>query len=392
MYRASGCANVSALYAFNDDSGELQSAITTNLVSGEEYYIVVWVGSVESATNNLKVQLRVSQPTVPVNDSCEGAEVIPSIIPSTGYLTAVTDTTLAGTTLSLTPTCASSDPDSQPSREIWYRFAPAAAGTYILSTKGAGDTLTTVNDTLIAIYTNEAPCTGIWLPLGGGCNDNGFSQAAFSVNLRGDTTYFILVYDNSAEPIAGETLVQLRVTPAAAPTVTTLPVVSIASTGAVLSGTINANGLRSSYWFEWGPTAGLGSTSRVRFIFGDNPVVVTTNLAIQPPPPQTLQPNTPYFYRFVAANDNGMSRGEEQQFLWSDTPPRLEAPVRVGNDIRLQFTGNHAQLYQIQSTTGFNSVPWIALGLATNTSANAFQYLHRAGANDINRLYRIQLP
>jgi hypothetical protein len=115
----------------------------------------------------------------------------------------------------------------------------------------------------------------------------------------------------------------------------------------------------------------------VRFIFGDNPVVVTTNLAIQPPPPQTLQPNTPYFYRFVAANDNGMTRGEEQQFLWSDTPPRLEAPVRVGNDVRLQFTGNHAQLSQIQST---------------NTSANAFQYLHRAGANDINRLYRIQLP
>ena len=77
---------------------------------------------------------------------------------------------------------------------------------------------------------------------------------------------------------------------------------------------------------------------------------------------------------------------------WSDTPPRLEPPGSVRNDVRIQYTGNPAQLYQIHSTTGFSSVPWTALGLATNTSANAFQYLHRAGANDINRLYRIQLP
>ncbi|HXJ57804.1 MAG TPA: hypothetical protein VNU68_14195, partial [Verrucomicrobiae bacterium] len=340
---------------------------------------------------NLKVQLRVSHPTVPVNDSCAGAEVIPASIPATGHLTAVTDTSLATTTAGLTPSCVPTDPDRIPSRDTWYRFTPAGSGAYTFSTK-PNETQTTVDDTLISIYTSAADCDS-FVEVGGGCNDNDVNRAAFVLNLVGGTPYYIVVWDNSPDIIPGETLVQLRVTPASAPTVITLPVVSIASTGAVLSGSINANGLRSSFWFEWGPTSGLGSTSRVRFVFGTAASAIVTNLVVQPPFLQTFQPNSTYFYRFVATNDSGMGRGEEQQFVWSNLPPHLETPVRTGTDVRLQFNGNPAQLYLIQSATNLTGTSaWADLGLATNTSGNAFQYLHRRGGTDTNRLYRLILP
>jgi hypothetical protein len=393
LYRStSGCSGVSTIYAFNEDSGLLQSAITTNLVAGEDYYVVVWVGPIETATNNLHVQLRVTHPAPPANDSCAGAELIPETLPSTGYVTGVADTTLAVDTLALPPSCAPSSVDRVPSRDVWYRFRPASSGTYIFSTK-MNETQTTVDDTLIAIYTSANECAGPMTEVSGGCNDNDVSRAAFGLSLAGGTQYYIVVWDNSPEVIPGESFIQLRITPAAAPTITTLPPISIASTGAVLSGTINANGLRSSFWFEWGPTAGLGSTSRVRFVFGSS-ATITTNLSVQPPAPQTLQPNAPYFYRFVAVNDSGMTRGEERQFVWSNTSPHLDRPVLPGNgDLQISFTGNPAQLYLLQSATNLASAsPWSNVGLATNTSGSAFQYMHRRGALDRTRLYRLELP
>jgi hypothetical protein len=89
-----------------------------------------------------------------------------------------------------------------------------------------------------------------------------------------------------------------------------------------------------------------------------------------------------------------MTRGEERQFVWSNTSPHLDRPVLPGNgDLQISFTGNPAQLYLLQSATNLASAsPWSNVGLATNTSGSAFQYMHRRGALDRTRLYRLELP
>src|SRR5262249_21786032 len=158
----------------------------TNLVAGTDYYTVVWVGPIETSTSNLILQLLVTKPSVPANDTCAGAEVI-SAVP---YLSAITDTTLATTDPSLDPSCASADVDRLTSRDVWYKFQPSSTATYIFSTK-AEETATTVEDTLISIYTSANACTGPFTEVSGACNDNGVGRAVFAHSLNAGTTYYI---------------------------------------------------------------------------------------------------------------------------------------------------------------------------------------------------------
>ena len=381
IYTSTGgaCAGATNLHAFNEDSGLLRSAVTTNLAANTDYYIVVWVGPIETATNNLLLQLSVTKPAVPANDTCAGAEVIAGV----PFLSTVADTTLA-TTSSLNPSCAPTDIDRLPSRDVWYRFTPTVSGTYIFSTK-TGETATTVDDTLVAIFTAPS-CGGPYTELSGSCNDNGVGRAVFARALTAGTLYFIVVWDNSPDFISGETLVQLRVSAATEPSVTTLPLMSIASTGAVLSGTVNANGLQSRFWFEWGPTTGLGNTSQVKLIFANSTTSFTTNLAVG-----GFLPDTVYHYRFAAANSINTVRGDDYTFVWSSTRPHIDAPARTpSGNFRFQFDGNPAQLYQIQTSTDF--LHWGDLGLATNVSSTLFQYIHTHGGLDPDRFYRATLP
>src|SRR5213075_2043194 len=74
-----GCAGATNLYTYNDDSGLLRSALTTTFTNTTDYYVVVWVASIETGTSNLIVQLHVTQVTRPANDTCATAEVIAGV-------------------------------------------------------------------------------------------------------------------------------------------------------------------------------------------------------------------------------------------------------------------------------------------------------------------------
>jgi len=377
---ASPCGPMNLL-TYNEDSGLLRSAIYTSLTNNRDYYIVVWVGAVESATNNLLLQLRVSKPTVPTNDTCAGAEVIPGNA-TFPYNTLQTDTTMATDDPGVFPGCAPSDPDRVPSRDVWYKFTPAVSDAYIFSTRESG---TTVEDTLLALYSGN--CPGPFTELS--CNDNSIARGVIARALTGGTTYYLAAWDNSPEFITGETLMQIRVSRAAAPTIVTLPPSSIASTGAVLNGTVNANALQTRFWFEWGPTSGLGTTSQVKVILANSTTTLDTNIAIN-----GFTPNTTYRYRFVATNTAGMSRGDERTFAWSNTPPRMVSPLQVGNSVSFEFDGNSNQVYLIQDSTSLSATlpTWQTLGRATNTSnPSHFHYTHRS-AVDPNRFFRIWAP
>jgi len=398
---AGGCAGPFVNFACNDDAGgpDNRAGITTNFNAGTTYYIVVWVSVGEDFTDPNRIvalQLLVTRPEIPVNDSCAGAEVISPSGPFP-YSTAVTDTMRATTGSQVRPSCVT-DPEQIPSRDVWYRFTPATTNSYVFST--GADTATTVSDTVMTIYTSVGGCNGPFAELQGGCNDNTLGRAAFSHVLDGGTQYYIVVWDNSPDPISGETRVQLRVSPATAPTAITLPATSISSTGAVLNGIVNNNGASDNggralarFWFEWGPTLAYGNSSQAKLMFAGSTTALTTNLPVGPVSGVFL-PNTIYHFRMVATNSLGRTNGEDLTFVWSNTPPRITSPQRLASgSFRFQFTGNPGQLYEIQGSTNLGAVAaWTDLGLATNLSSTLFQYTHTGTAATPFRFYRVRLP
>jgi hypothetical protein len=122
MYTATGDCTNFTIYAYNQDSGTLRAAISTNLNAGTPYYLVVWVGSTEVITTGLELQVRVTKPAIPSDDTCASPIVIPPSL-SAPYLTTVVDTTLATTTAIAPPPCVTNI-GAMPSREVWYQLAP----------------------------------------------------------------------------------------------------------------------------------------------------------------------------------------------------------------------------------------------------------------------------
>ncbi|MBS1153016.1 MAG: hypothetical protein H6Q89_4714, partial [Myxococcaceae bacterium] len=104
----------------------------------------------------------------PPNDLCPGAEGIPASGPFP-YLTATVPNLDEATTSTTDPTRT-----CQPnvSRSVWYTFSPAASGTYAIASCAEAPTASTVDDTVIAIYTSAGGCAGPFTQLAGGCDDD----------------------------------------------------------------------------------------------------------------------------------------------------------------------------------------------------------------------------
>ncbi|HJQ24580.1 MAG TPA: C25 family cysteine peptidase, partial [Blastocatellia bacterium] len=153
----------------------------------------------------------------PANDLCAGAEVIPASGPfpySTATTADITDATTTGDPP--VPSC-----QTDVSRSIWYSFTPSTSGIYTIATCSDAPTATTVDDTVMAIYTSSGGCAGPFteVPSGGGfdgCDDDGCVtgalQSVITTQLNASTTYYIVVWQySSTAPLAGHTAVQLRV-------------------------------------------------------------------------------------------------------------------------------------------------------------------------------------
>jgi len=103
---------------------------------------------------------------------------------------------------------------------------------------------------------------------------------------------------------------------AAPPTVVTTAASAITTTGATLNGTVNANGSSTTVTFEYGLTAGYGSTITAT----QSPV--TGNVVTPVSAPVTgLSPNTLYHYRVVGSNIAGTSNGNDMTFTTALAPP-----------------------------------------------------------------------
>ena len=153
----------------------------------------------------------------PANDLCSGASVIPAAGPFP-LLTAVTPDITGATTTGdpSVPSCQTCI-TGVVSRSIWYAFTPAATATYAISSCADAPTGSTVDDTVMAIYTSTGGCAGPFTELPQACDDDGcvsedLQSVISGIPLNAGTTYYIVIWmcDNTA-PTAGNTAVQLRV-------------------------------------------------------------------------------------------------------------------------------------------------------------------------------------
>jgi len=80
---------------------------------------------------------------------------------------------------------------------------------------------------------------------------------------------------------------------------------------ATLSGTVNANGLQTTAWFEYGETSGSYSTTATQTISGTSNTEISNEIEVS----STLDCNIEtYYYRLVAQNSAGKSYGSENTF------------------------------------------------------------------------------
>ncbi|HYP25781.1 MAG TPA: BACON domain-containing carbohydrate-binding protein [Blastocatellia bacterium] len=153
----------------------------------------------------------------PANDTCAGAIVIPASGPFphlTPTVADITDATSTGDPVQ--PVC-----QTNLSRSIWYSFTPSATAVYEISSC-ATDTATTVEDTILAVYSTTNGCAGpiVEVPTSDvtdGCADDECVtealQAVLTTRLDAGTQYFIVVYEfDNTPPMVNKTAVQLKVT------------------------------------------------------------------------------------------------------------------------------------------------------------------------------------
>ncbi|HKR60354.1 MAG TPA: hypothetical protein VJS64_11525, partial [Pyrinomonadaceae bacterium] len=106
------------------------------------------------------------------------------------------------------------------SRSIWYSFTPSTTGFYRVSTCATG-TGSTVDDTVLGIYTSPSACAGPFTELptdasSDGCDDDSCVtealQSVLTTSLNAGTTYYFVVWKfDTPPPTAGNTAVQVLV-------------------------------------------------------------------------------------------------------------------------------------------------------------------------------------
>lgn len=92
------------------------------------------------------------------------------------------------------------------------------------------------------------------------------------------------------------------------PTAITQAATSVTGSSAVLNGTVNPNGLATSYYFQWGTSTSYGNTTSTQSAGSG-----TSNLAVNAPI-SGLSGGTTYHFRLVAANSDGTTNGSDLTF------------------------------------------------------------------------------
>lgn len=146
---------------------------------------------------------------------------------------------------------------------------------------------------------------------------SGNASLPFSVsisNLQPVTKYYFrLNAQNQFGTINGEILNFTTKGPAApsAPTVTTNSATAVTDSSAKLNGDVRANGAMTIYWFEYSTNASLSNAliNSIEVPLNDGTIAINISASIN-----NLDDQTKYYFRVVAKNQYGTSRGNIESF------------------------------------------------------------------------------
>jgi hypothetical protein len=138
------------------------------------------------------------------------------------------------------------------------------------------------------------------------------------------------------------------------PTAITLAASAVTPTTATLNGTVNPNGIATTYHFEWGTTTSYGNSTTTTSA-GSGSSAVTVNAAIS-----GLTSGTTYHFRLVAVNSDGTSNGSDFTF----TPGMATVTTTTASAITMSTATSGGNV------TSDGGLSVTARGVCWSTSAN----------------------
>ncbi len=149
------------------------------------------------------------------------------------------------------------------------------------------------------------------------------------------------------------------------PSVQTGSAQSISTTGAMLTGTVNPNGLTTSYWFQYGTSSAYGSETPAAAA-GAGTAWISVSAAVS-----GLRPAVSYHFRLVARNASGTRRGTDRTFTTAGfyTNP-VYKPAAAPDPFVLDNGGSHDDYYAFTTGERFpvlhssDLVNWSSVGTA----------------------------
>ena len=149
------------------------------------------------------------------------------------------------------------------------------------------------------------------------------SQQTVSQTLAGltpDTTYhFALSATNFGGGESASPDATFTTRPLVPPVLSTNAAEAVGQTSATLTGSVDPEGLPSTYRFEYGTSTGYGSTWPVLQVYAGS---ANTNQMVAIGVPN-LSPGTTYHYRLVASNEDGTTYGADESFTTPSYPAAL---------------------------------------------------------------------
>lgn len=145
----------------------------------------------------------------------------------------------------------------------------------------------------------------------------------------GTTYHFTLMVTNLGGGVTIGPDETFTTRPLSPPVLSTAASSAISQTGATLAGTIDPQGLTTSYWFEYGTSTGYGARwPTIAAFAGSGSSGQPVAMAIE-----GLQPGTTYHYRLVARSEDGTTYGADRTFTTAPYPASAIAQAPLSRPV-----------------------------------------------------------
>ena len=203
----------------------------------------------------------------------------------------------------------------------------------------------------------------------------GLSNTSVSINISGlspNTTYYYrIVAQNSAGTITYGSETSFTTNTPSPPSATTGSASNVSYYTATLNGTVNANGLSTTTWFQYGTTSGsYGNTSSTQSVSGTSDTTVSIDIS-------GLSSGTTYYYRIAAQNSAGTTYGSEMSFT-TNTPSPPSATTGSASNVSY-YT---ATLNGTVNANGISTTTWFQYDTTSGSYGNTSSTQSVSGTSD----------